>query len=835
MDDGVSFVNFRGHGGGGIWADGDGILQLNEVEDLNNTDKYPFIASMTCFTGSFENPIKEGLAEKVLMEAEKGAIAVLASSSVAWTYNDFAIEWNLFDGLWEEHMTFGQAVDYMKIMYLSNPIYYTESILGTTPGWFDLYRSMVHQYNLLGDPTLKIQKPAQKLAVSLSNKAPGAGELVKIKIESPLLTAAGSIEISDQQNRKFFESTFALNGSRTEIDFNVPSISPRVLNVKVYVTDGSSDAAGNATMAVKSSAVSEITIIPENPQVNQLISFQAILKTFSPIVSAQLRNFRNFNQATPFAINIPLQAVNDTLYESTRDFPGFPGEGLKYFQVYIKDEQGREYVYDLNKIQVGDSRPDLILDNQSIAYGGIDQLYLQFKVKNDSDNDLNDVKIEVFDENGIATNTPFYSDSLVFLAHEDKTIKIEYNPAQYSPSRLFRIKTDPENKIEERNEQNNQFDKILLSNYYGINYQIGSSNNGVLNDTIKASASWQYYLAPNALSSSSVIHFRNIDISTDLESNSQKDLKYIRLKNDTDSSAVQFALKNSAASFNQPALLIAEIDTSYHSSEILNYVSIFKYNPFSNIWVKIPSLVDKDFVSAPVNSGGMYAVFSFRDEKDPLIEITANGRPLRDESLIRANPTIAFLIQDDNGIDFENSFRVTLNNSDLNREELIYPDTLIDANSIAVHFMPQLNQGVHNLSVSAADINGNLVTQNITFAVSNNNELTIFGNYPNPFTEKTIISYRNDFSDKLEKLSVRIYSVSGHLVRKEMLPAPFDVEEYEDLLETGYHELEWDGTDDSGTDVANGVYFVVVKAKFTDPFTKKEFNISKRLKVARLK
>jgi hypothetical protein len=45
----------------------------------------------------------------------------------------------------------------------------------------------------------------------------------------------------------------------------------------------------------------------------------------------------------------------------------------------------------------------------------------------------------------------------------------------------------------------------------------------------------------------------------------------------------------------------------------------------------------------------------------------------------------------------------------------------------------------------------------------------------------------------------------------------------------GYNELIWDGRDESGNEVANGVYFALVKAKFED---KEKQQI---LKVAKLK
>ena len=81
FDDGVFLINFLGHGGGGIWADV-GLLNLSDIDRLNNKGKYPFVMSMTCFTGRFEVPGAFGLAQKLVVSPDKGAIGVLASSGL---------------------------------------------------------------------------------------------------------------------------------------------------------------------------------------------------------------------------------------------------------------------------------------------------------------------------------------------------------------------------------------------------------------------------------------------------------------------------------------------------------------------------------------------------------------------------------------------------------------------------------------------------------------------------------------------------------------------------------------------------------------------------------
>ncbi|HKC68120.1 MAG TPA: FlgD immunoglobulin-like domain containing protein, partial [Bacteroidia bacterium] len=70
--------------------------------------------------------------------------------------------------------------------------------------------------------------------------------------------------------------------------------------------------------------------------------------------------------------------------------------------------------------------------------------------------------------------------------------------------------------------------------------------------------------------------------------------------------------------------------------------------------------------------------------------------------------------------------------------------------------------------------------------------------YPNPFENTVSIGY---IIDKPSKVNVEIYTVQGALVRN--LPATFET--------TGTHEIAWDGKNNQGTALTNGVYFYIVK------------------------
>ncbi len=827
FDDGVSYVNFLGHGGGGIWADVQ-LFSLADVDRLNNEHYQPFISSMTCFTGAFENPGKDGLAEKFVMTAKKGAIGMVASSGVGWTYNDFAIEWGLFDYLWQDNLTFGEAVDMMKIYYLANPIYYTEDGSFYTWSYNSLRYSMVSQYNFLGDPALKIQKPSKTLSVSVDKMTPAAGDSISISVNGQISGGELILEMTDIDNYEVLNLTTTYNQAGVVVKAKIPEDRQgESLFIKAYVSNNTEDASGSRQIGVSKSIISDITVSPENPLVNQPLSFRIVVESPTPVTAMNLLNFRDFESLETYGVTIPMEKVADTLFQSTTDFPGFSREGQKYFDIWIQDQSGAETTFRWNILYVGDPRPDLTIDPETIRYSGNDQLQLEFKAINDSRDPVSDVVFMCFDDDGLATGVPFFEQTVSFGAGEKKTVYADYNPSNFQDQRTFKIAVDPVNSFEERDEQNNVYIQSVATDHFYVDYQMGTTKNGVQNDTLLLANIWGFHIPANSITASSVINFKKTNIREILGNGEQRDLKYIRLMGQSDTSAMQITIKNSNTVFTNPAVLSAKIDTSKYSASVRNNLSFFRYDTYLGLWVKITSTLKGDELSTAVNTTGMYGVFNFTDEKSPVIELTANGRPLVNDMLVTNNPAIAILLQDENGLNFRETFFVKLNGEDVPQEDMTYPDSIRNANTISILTSPKLTSGAQELEVTVADVNGNVSTTMSTFQVTEGFNIKVFGNYPNPFEDETIISFFVDSNDEIDGFSIKIYTTSGRLIRSRMLDLDESVAS-DNIKMPSYHELIWDGTDDGGNQVANGVYFAVVKGKY------KGKTVKHTLKIARL-
>ena len=77
-----------------------------------------------------------------------------------------------------------------------------------------------------------------------------------------------------------------------------------------------------------------------------------------------------------------------------------------------------------------------------------------------------------------------------------------------------------------------------------------------------------------------------------------------------------------------------------------------------------------------------------------------------------------------------------------------------------------------------------------------------FVNYPNPFTEQTTFMFNLSGAAAPDELVIRIYTVAGRKIR-EMKQSAGD-------LRIGFNSIQWDGRDEDGDRIANGVYFYKV-------------------------
>ena len=199
---------------------------------------------------------------------------------------------------------------------------------------------------------------------------------------------------------------------------------------------------------------------------------------------------------------------------------------------------------------------------------------------------------------------------------------------------------------------------------------------------------------------------------------------------------------------------------------------------------------------------GTFAIHISRDGTPPIIQLAVDGQQYVHGGFLPREPRISAVIQDDTGIRLEETVVCLDGNvADAGTVRMLAADP--GSGTLVLDYFPALDVGAHTIEFEAVDAAGNPASKLMHFEVASEFDLVVLGNFPNPFSEETVLAYT--LTAPAKSLSVRIYTVSGHLVRVFRDDTP---DQYgRPLTSPDYHELLWPGTDSRDRELANGVYF----------------------------
>jgi hypothetical protein len=201
-----------------------------------------------------------------------------------------------------------------------------------------------------------------------------------------------------------------------------------------------------------------------------------------------------------------------------------------------------------------------------------------------------------------------------------------------------------------------------------------------------------------------------------------------------------------------------------------------------------------------------------RDSIKPLFTITVDGKEIINGDVVSSNPDIIITLKDSGPLQLDTSLiTVVYNNIPLNftRPDVEIKQTSYPENTLQLRWNPELPDGRHVLEVLGKDPSGNFfdsVAHRTVFYIFNHFDLVEVYNYPNPFSSETYFTFQL-YGDnaKLEEFKIKVYSVAGRLIRDFDVPLA--------ALRSGFNKIYWDGRDEDGDEVANGVYFYKVITK----------------------
>ncbi len=212
------------------------------------------------------------------------------------------------------------------------------------------------------------------------------------------------------------------------------------------------------------------------------------------------------------------------------------------------------------------------------------------------------------------------------------------------------------------------------------------------------------------------------------------------------------------------------------------------------------NLIDKNF-------------FVARDSIRPVFNVKFDGQEIIDNDIVSSTPEVIITLEDNSPLEVDTTdFTIVHNNKPLRfyQPELNY-DYQGPGTPFVVTWKPELAEGRQTLEVLAKDASGNFfdsTSYRVIFYVFNENDITDVYNYPNPFARTTHFTFILKGTDKPDELDIKIYTIAGRLIRDIKL-SPTD-------LITNFNKIYWDGRDEDGDEIGNGVYLYKVIAKFPD-------------------
>jgi hypothetical protein len=210
------------------------------------------------------------------------------------------------------------------------------------------------------------------------------------------------------------------------------------------------------------------------------------------------------------------------------------------------------------------------------------------------------------------------------------------------------------------------------------------------------------------------------------------------------------------------------------------------------------------------------------DKVNPLLDVTFDGVHILDGDLVSAKPNILISLKDENqflALNDTSDFKLFIQNPNATtvqpvyfRNQITFTPAVLPKNSCRLNYTPILTaDGIYALIIQAKDRSNNAsgaIDYQIHFDVVNHASITNVMNYPNPFSTATHFVFTITGSQVPTMFRIQIITVTGKLVRE------IERDELGPLhIGRNITEYAWDGRDQFGDRLANGVYFYRVLTK----------------------
>jgi hypothetical protein len=260
----------------------------------------------------------------------------------------------------------------------------------------------------------------------------------------------------------------------------------------------------------------------------------------------------------------------------------------------------------------------------------------------------------------------------------------------------------------------------------------------------------------------------------------------------------------------------------------LKYDSTFGLAGMNNLWLE----------ANPYNSWHQLEQYHFnnfahlnlqvnRDIVNPILDVTFDGVHILDGDIVSGKPHILVRLHDENkflALNDTSKFAFYLTtpshaqtpvyffNSVTQMEQLRFTPAVLPKNSCRIEWDAVFSEdGKYTLIVEGRDRSDNesgIINYKITFEVINRSTITNVMNYPNPFSTSTRFVFTLTGSVVPEDFKIQIMTVTGKVVREIMRDELGNIHVGRNIT-----DYAWDGTDEYGDRLGNGLYLYRVMTR----------------------
>ena len=166
LGEGAVLAQYAGHGGRVVWAH-EIIFDNASVDQVEETNKIPFMLVLSCYNGYFDKPGEPSMAEKLLRKEKGGIIGMLSATRLTYGSGNDALNRIIFD------MLFKRNIRQLGPLSFDSKV---ELLMTEGTGQIDV----MMEYTLFGDPALQIAIANGEIQPAIETKTVAPGDTLRV-------------------------------------------------------------------------------------------------------------------------------------------------------------------------------------------------------------------------------------------------------------------------------------------------------------------------------------------------------------------------------------------------------------------------------------------------------------------------------------------------------------------------------------------------------------------------------------------------------------------------------------------------------------------------------